>query len=204
LKYKTPKPLQIKAFLKNLPGSNAKQTGLDQITRFIEEFHPLDDLKGSFLLRDHVDFMGVNGAKGRKQILSPEEGIAARKRQRRYREPKTPFIQTLLKLAYTLKVRLNKSPGLTRDALAKQVRINPSYLTRMLNLLNLAPGIQQHILSMPPETNRGPLTECRMKFIARMTNHKDQLQAFNELLKTPARAKKYKASNAVPAFAVPS
>ena len=116
---------------------------------------------------DDSIFGGANGAKGKKLILFPEEAKAVKSCQRRYRQPRPPRIQAILKQAYELKDRLDKTLGLTRDTLAREAGFSPSYLTRVLNLLNLAPAIQKHILALPPSVRMGPLTERSLRPLAR-------------------------------------
>lgn len=59
-------------------------------------------------------------AKGRKEVLSPGEAAGVRARQRRYRQPRPPRVQEVLRRAFRLKARLESSPGLSRGALAKE------------------------------------------------------------------------------------
>jgi len=55
----------------------------------------------------------------------------------------------MLNQARELQAKLNESPNLTRDALAKSIGFSPPYLTRLLNLLNLAPEIHAYIDALP-------------------------------------------------------
>ena len=116
--------------------------------------------------------------------------------QRRYRQPKPPSIQILLQKAQQLKERLSKEPSLTRDALAKELGMAPSYLTRILNLLNLAPEIRQHILAMPPAVQLGSITETRLCPLARSPDWRYQLEEFRKLLFRPARIRKTRTTEA--------
>jgi AraC-like DNA-binding protein len=134
---------------------------------------------------DDSVFGWANGAKGMRLILTPAAAKAIRSQQRRWQEPKPPPIQIMLKQARQLKIRLEQDPDLTRAALANEVGMNPSYLTRILNLLNLAPEIHSYILSLPPSQTKGPITESRIKHLARISNHEDQHREFN-LLKNAA------------------
>lgn len=133
-------------------------------------------------MEDEAEFGAVNGKNGKKRILASDEAQAAKNRQRRYREPRPLRIQVLLKQACRFNGRLDGTPGLTRNALAKEIGINPSYLTRILNLLNLAPKIQRRIVAMPPSAKQGPITECRIKHLARIQNHNLQIKEFERLL----------------------
>ena len=108
--------------------------------------------------------------------------------------PKPPRIQALLRQALEFKARLVADPRLTRDALAREIKIDPSQLTRRLRLAYLAPEIQRHILALPPSIHRGPITERRLRPIAKIPSLREQLERFQELLKNPVRA--YKMSSA--------
>ncbi len=143
----------------------------------------------TILLRDEFYCGILVGRRGKRLLLFGNALDEARKKAQK-RPPEPPKIQSILKRAYELKMRLDSSPGLTRDALAKHMGIDPSYLTRILNLLNLHPEIQKHILAMPLEIKRGPLTERRLIPIARTRDRQVQMEAFHRLLAMPARAKK--------------
>lgn len=67
--------------------------------------------------------------------------------------------------------------------------MDPSSLTRLLHLLNLAPEIQEHIETLPPATGRGLLTERRLHPIARIEDHGEQITRFKMLLRQPLRAR---------------
>lgn len=146
-----------------------------------------DRWQSAFGVVDSVDFGLVNRKKGITEVVFPNEAKAIKSRQRRWQEPKPPPIQDLLKRAYQFRELLARTPTLTRDALARQVNINPSYLTRVLNLLNLAPEIQRYILSLPPSRTKGLITESRLKHIARMRDHRTQQNEFERLKDIPVR-----------------
>jgi len=140
-----------------------------------------------FGLADEVEFGEVCGPKGGKLLLAPEKAAALRSRQRRYREPKPLRIQALLRQACDLQDRLNHHPGLTREALAREVGMDPSRLSRILGLLNLAPAIRERILALPPSVTRGTLTERRLRPVARLKDPVRQLIEFERLLSAPER-----------------
>lgn len=115
--------------------------------------------------------------------MSPEEAAAIQRRQRRYRKPKPPRIQVLLRRAYDLKERLDKTPGLTQAALAYELGMSPTRLTMILNLLNLDPRIQQQILAMPPVVGHERITERRIRPLARLQDRTVQRMGFELLLR---------------------
>lgn len=189
-----------------LPASNADQAWPDyrQTPALISNGNQAQKLENFLLFasaakEDHsptlfdrckVGFLKM--AKGKSQILYPMEAKEVRARQRRYRtppDPRPPTIQVLLKQAYQLNKMLEENHGLTRTALAKQVRIEPSMLTRMLNLLNLAPEIQAHILKMEPSIYQSPISERRLSHLARNKDHQFQIEAFTKLTALKPRAR---------------
>jgi hypothetical protein len=136
---------------------------------------------------DSVEFGIVNRRKGIINVVFPDEAKKIKSQQRRWQKPKPPPIQELLKKAQDLSDSLARTPGLTRDALAKKVGIDPSYLTRILNLLNLAPEIQRYLLMLPPTQTKGLLVESRLKHLARIRDHQTQLIEFEKLKNRPIR-----------------
>lgn len=162
----------------SLPGSNGKQT---QGSAYFSLFEP--EHQDRFLAvtdRSQVDVVGR--AKGRHEVHDVATVKAIRSKQRRWKEPRSPMIQVLLQQSGEYQARLAASPGLTRDALAKEVGLNPSYLTRILNLLRLAPEIQDHIRAMQPTVKIGRVTESRLKEIARIGDHGEQIRKFQRLV----------------------
>ncbi|MCB4756526.1 MAG: hypothetical protein LHV69_05775 [Elusimicrobia bacterium] len=139
------------------------------------------EISGLFVWDDSV-FGVASGAKGVRLILTPGEAQAVRSRQRRWQEPKPPPIQVMLKQAYHLRARLDATPGLSRARLAKEIGMNPSYLTRILNLLKLAPEIQQYIQELPPSLRKGLITESKLKHVARIPSYAEQLRLFENLM----------------------
>jgi len=140
-----------------------------------------------FRLKDVSEFEIVLAHRGRQRLASPETAALVRSRQRRYRQPKPPRIQALLRQACGLQDRLNREPGLTRDALARETGMGPSRLTHLLNLLNLAPEIRERILALPPSVTLGSVTERRLRPIARLKDSAAQLLEFGRLLAGPER-----------------
>jgi len=119
--------------------------------------------------------------RGRQELVDWPEFVA-RQKKAESRAPKPPRIQALLESAYRLKAKLDKDPKLTRAALAREEGMDPSRLTQVLNLLNLAPDIQRRILALPASTEEGPITERRLRSIARMQGKSAQRRAFRALL----------------------
>ena len=122
----------------------------------------------------------LNVRKGEKHILLQDEYLAVCRA--RIRSPKVSSARTCLELAVEWQKRLKSNPGLTRTGLAREVRIDASRLTQILNLLNLAPEIRRHVLSLPASPKRSPVTERNLRPFARLRDHRAQVLAFNRLL----------------------
>lgn len=78
---------------------------------------------------------------------------------------------------------------MTRAELASQVGIDPSVLSRIFNLLNLAPEIQDHIAKMEPSIHQSPISERRIRELASNSNHEFQKQEFSRLVDVKPRAR---------------
>src|SRR5688572_12108471 len=99
--------------------------------------------KNLVCLRLRVNFGSIFGKHGRKRLVEPPL-LEAYQRQKatETRTLQPPPIQKLLIQAYQLKERL-ASTGLIRSALAEEMSLDPSRITQILNLLNLAPAIRR-------------------------------------------------------------
>jgi len=86
--------------------------------------------------------------------------------------------------ARQLKERLEKMPGLTKTALAKELGISRFELIRRLNLLRLAPEIQEHIFDMPPSlAYHGPISKRTLRSIAVIADTECQKREFAALIR---------------------
>lgn len=151
-------------------------------------YQGLRELKPSVVVWHDARFAAVLAAKGRQEILDLN---AFRERQavlaKKVRHPRPPRIQETLKRVHEFRARLAAEPGLTREALAREVGINPTQLTRLLRLFDLAPEIQRHILALPPSIHRSVVTERRLRPIARIKDREEQLATFHRLLEPTTR-----------------
>ena len=173
-----PKPLQINDFRKWLPYFDAKQYSYGPIQQIFERDAGLE---GPILHWDESTFSRVNGARGRERILVPEEANGIKSRHRRYQPPRSPPIQGLLQRALKLKEQMDSTPGLTRFALAKDLCLDPSRITQILNLLNLAPEIQTYIRDLPPTKHHDPIGDNSWMHLARINDRTLQFQEFERL-----------------------
>ena len=170
--------LKNKHFKRWLPLSDAKHTDSSNITHLNGDF----DYPGALVLRDITPFGQINGKRGHKQILFPQEADAII--ESRTPQPKPPYAQTLLKQAHEFKKRLGSSPGMTQTSLARELGISRVRVTQIINLLRLAPEIQKYILVLPPSSTRGPITEYSLRHLAAIRDHRLQILEFKRRLIT--------------------
>jgi len=134
-----------------------------------------------FCLIDESSFEVVIGPNGKKMMFSPEEAQTIR--NRRVKSPRPPRIQQDLLEARQLKDRLEKTPGLTKTALAAELGISRFELILRLNLLRLAPEIQAEIAAMPPSVSvRCQISKRALRNIAVISDSARQKIEFNRLL----------------------
>ncbi len=98
---------------------------------------------------------------------------------------KPPAIQTLLAKAYDLQKTLASTPGLTRFALAKRMRVDPTRVSQILNLLKLAPRIQDYIRTLPPTVHHPVISDRDWNRLSRLRDPLEQIKAFEGLLHHP-------------------
>ncbi len=156
------------------PWSDGKRTISDH-------FDPVSEQKSDFCLIDESSFEVVIGPNGKKIMLFPEEAQAIR--ARRTKSPCPPRIQQDLLEARQLRDRLEKTPGLTKTALAAELGISRFELIRRLNLLRLAPEIQARIMALPPTSHRCPISKRTLRQITIIPDYQRQMQRFDNLLK---------------------
>lgn len=103
--------------------------------------------------------------------------------------PAPPLVQTLLRQALQFKKRLDANPGMTQADLAEELGISRVRVTQILNLLRLAPEIQERILSMPPATaKRAVVSENRLRNLVGIRDQALQVRNFMSLLDPTATA----------------
>ena len=97
--------------------------------------------------------------------------IPQRSRERAYDEPQTygrqiPRLTRLMALA--IKCLAMIESGAIRDyaELARVGYVTRARMSQIMNLVNLAPDIQEEILFLPPEVGRSHLTETAVRKIA--------------------------------------
>lgn len=165
---------------------NTIQARNEHLIELFDSSSQEDEHIAPFWIVDESEFRLVLAHRGRKRLALPEEAAKV-DRRRQPRPPRAPRIQGLLSRASALQDRLDREPGLTRDALARDIGMDPSRLSQLLGLLNLAPEIRQRILALPPSVTTGTVTERRLRPIARLKDRVRQLLEFERLLTLPER-----------------
>ena len=94
----------------------------------------------------------------------------------------------MLELSIAWRERLQVESGLTRAALAMEADIDTCRVTHVLNLLNLTPDIRRRVLVLPESGGRSPLSERRLRRIARIRDQRLQSAAIQGLM-APRRAR---------------
>jgi len=129
-------------------------------------------------LTDTFSFGQVWGSRGQKALLFADQ----LKAYQAERESKPPPIQLYLKQAREMKKRLDSDPTLTHNALATELGVTRFEIIRTLNLLKLAPEVQEFILSLPPTTTRRfPISKRSLRSVS-TRNPARQLREFQRLI----------------------
>jgi hypothetical protein len=66
-------------------------------------------------------------------------------------------------------------------ALARELGITPTRVTQIMNLLKLAPQIQEHILNLPPVRGKEGLSEKHTRTLCRIPDQRLQKEVFGHL-----------------------
>lgn len=90
-----------------------------------------------------------------------------------------PRVARLMALAIKLDGLIKSGEVASQRELAAVARVTPARVTQILNLLGLAPDIQETLLNLPPVTSgRDPVTEREMRPLTTMFRWTDQRQAW--------------------------
>jgi len=97
--------------------------------------------------------------------------------------PPLARIARLVALAIHLDGLLAQHTALDRAELARLGNISPTRLSQILNLLHLAPDLQERLLWLAvPAKGRDPITEKQIRHLAHVYDWEAQRQAFARLL----------------------
>jgi hypothetical protein len=96
--------------------------------------------------------------------------------------PREPRVKELLLQAQEWQKMLNSGEVRNQAEIAQREGITRARVTQILNLLNLAPEIQDHILNLPKISCRSAVTERSLRPITLITNNDEQTIAFKSFL----------------------
>jgi hypothetical protein len=97
--------------------------------------------------------------------------------------PRTPRVVELLRKALEWQALLESGEVPNQAEIARREGITRARVTQVMGMLQLAPDIQRYILSMPAAVRRPAVTERALRPIAQISQARDQLEAFQVLLK---------------------
>ena len=98
------------------------------------------------------------------------------------REPKTPRVVELLRKATEWKDLMESGKIASQAEIARREGITRARVTQVLDLLRLAPEIQEKILTLTDPLHRRPVTERMLRPIGAIANQHDQLREFHKFL----------------------
>jgi len=95
--------------------------------------------------------------------------------------PRTPRVAELLRKAMEWQGHLESGKGIIQADIARREGLSRARVTQIMYLLNLAPDIQKHILSMPEAVQRHKVTERSIRPITKLVKPRKQMEAFSAL-----------------------
>jgi hypothetical protein len=116
-----------------------------------------------------------------KAFLAPDV-LPPRGKPKPPKEPKTPRVAELLRKAIEWRRQLDAGEVRNQAAIARREGITRARVTQIMGMLRLAPEIQSKILSMPGGVRRSPISERMLRPIGTLTDHRDQVQEFENPL----------------------
>jgi hypothetical protein len=98
------------------------------------------------------------------------------------KERRTPRVVELLRKALEWQALLESGEVRDQAEIACREGITRARVTQVMGMLQLAPGIQQHVLSMPDAVHRPAITERALQPIAQLESAAEQRARFEELI----------------------
>ncbi|MFC1707374.1 hypothetical protein ACFL59_11270 [Planctomycetota bacterium] len=125
------------------------------------------------------------GVVERKDDDAEDAGLTARGRaMKRKRRTQAGPVAEKLRLARQLRRRLDAGEFETRTQLARALGLTPARVAQILNLLRLAPDIQEHLLNAPPEVR---VPDRRLRAVVHK-DHATQRERLRDVLDEVSRA----------------
>lgn len=88
----------------------------------------------------------------------------------------------LLRKAIEWKELLESGKGVTQADIARREGLSRARVTQIMYLINLAPDIQEYILSMPEAVRRPVVTERSLRPIAKIVDTWKQIEVFSSII----------------------
>ena len=95
-----------------------------------------------------------------------------------------PRIARLTALAIKFQDMIDRGEIRDYAELARLGYVSRARVTQIMNLLNLAPHIQEEILFLPPAFGRGPVTERHLRRLSSMVDWNEQRRPWGDLAST--------------------
>lgn len=95
--------------------------------------------------------------------------------------PRTPRISKLMALAIRFQDALREGAVLDQSDLARLAHVTQPRMTQIMNLLHLAPDIQEDLLFLPPAEGRDRIHERMLRQLTAMLCWKEQRQTWQRL-----------------------
>jgi len=136
-----------------------------------------EELRGWITTRGTIHF--VRARRGRKElhrgeaVTPPPPPVFGR----------VPRIARLMALAIRMRSLVDSGAVGDYAELARLGHVTRARVTQIMNLLNLAPDIQEEILFLPPvESGRDPIRELQLRSITLIADWRKQRRMWRELL----------------------
>jgi hypothetical protein len=94
---------------------------------------------------------------------------------------RVPRVARLMALAIKFQDMIDRREIRDYAELARLGYVSRARVTQIMNLLNLAPQIQEEILLLPPAFGRGPITERHLRRLNLMINWSEQRRLWGDL-----------------------
>jgi len=95
--------------------------------------------------------------------------------------PRVPRISKLMALAIRFQDLLRQGAVLDQSELAGLAHVTQPRMTQIMNLLHLAPDIQEELLFLPPAEGRDRIHERMLRSLTAMMHWQQQRSAWREL-----------------------
>jgi hypothetical protein len=94
---------------------------------------------------------------------------------------RVPRVARLMALAIKFQDMIDRGEVRDYAELARLGYVSRARITQIMNLLHLAPQIQEEILFLPPAFGRGPATERHLRQLSSVIDWSDQRRAWEDL-----------------------